>query len=310
MNDIYGNIFEISRFRYDDGPGIRTVIFLKGCPLACVWCHNPESLDSNIQIFFDQEKCVLCKACMHACRKSCHSIVNEKHVFDRTNCDLCMDCVNACCFSALSSVGKKISIEEAIDEAVKDKPFYDVSGGGVTISGGEPTYQYKFTLNTLKKLKEIGINTAIETNGFTQTELFENIITYCDYILFDCKAVNENKHIRFVGASNDLIMKNLRRADKMNKKIILRAPIVPDCNDSKEDLLAIANLSKTLKNLLYIEIMPYHPLGISKCKNLGIEPKYNNTSFPSEETINEWQKTIVDNTDKTVYSSTSKKSLD
>ena len=207
-------IFDIERNSYVDGPGIRTTVFLKGCPLSCVWCHNPESQSFEKQIMFYKSKCIGCGKCREVCPNNLKS------------CDFCGKCELYCPADARKICGKEYTIDEVLKEIVKDKPFYENSGGGVTLSGGEPLAQYDFSLELLKKAKENGIHTAIETCGYAEKSKILEIAKYVDLFLFDCKETNPELHKKYTGVDNKIILDNLKALSDAGSKIILRCPII------------------------------------------------------------------------------------
>lgn len=292
-----GTIFNIQKFCVNDGPGIRTTVFLKGCPLKCIWCHNPESQSVNSEIMFYKDKCVNCGRCAAVCGNGCHSFDNGVHKFERKNCVKCFACTKTGC-EALVKVGREITTDEVIDEVLKDKIFYDNSGGGITLSGGEPLCQFDFSLQILKKAKENGIHTAIETCGFTSADRIKEISKYVDLFLFDYKETNGELHKKFTGISNDIILENLSLLNDMGKSIILRCPIIPGCNDRKEHFEDVCDTANKFEHILHIELEPYHSLGESKYISLGTgEHKF---SSPSEETKQSWLSIISSATYKKV----------
>ena len=208
-------IIKISRFCTDDGPGIRTTVFLKGCPLHCIWCHNVESQNKELELLFDINKCVNCNKCLSICEKNCFNFINNKRTYDKTNCTLCQKCVDSCPSKAIDVYGYNISIDDIIEEIKKDIMFYNSSNGGVTISGGEPLYNYKATIEILKRCKELGINTAIETSGFSSLEIFKEVVSFCDFVLFDIKETNYDNHIKYTGVSLKNILTNLKYLNKL-----------------------------------------------------------------------------------------------
>lgn len=268
-----GTIFNIQRFCTGDGLGIRTTVFLKGCPLSCAWCHNPESKSAKPQIMFNPEKCIGCGMCISVCKNSAHILTETSHEFDRTRCSVCFDCTEICYSNALEKCGETKSSDEVIDEAIRDLPFYEQSGGGVTISGGEPLAQYDFSLEILKKLKEKNIHTAVETSGYC-TRSLEEIAEYVDLWLFDIKLTDEEEHRKYTGVSNEIILKNLRYLDGRGSKIILRCPVIPDVNMNELHFTRIVRLANSLKCAEAIQLEPYHPLGISKAERIGSIQKY------------------------------------
>lgn len=266
-----GTIFNIQKFCINDGPGIRTTVFLKGCPLKCIWCHNPESQSAHPELMYAADKCVKCRRCFAVCKCGAHKFTNDIHSLDRESCRLCMECVRVCPVNALEVSGKITNVKSVIDEVLKDKKFYDNSGGGITISGGEPMFQFEFTKAILKEAKSNGIHTCIETSGYAPKEHYKEIAPLVDLFLFDYKETDPEKHKKYVGAGNELILENIFMLDSMGAEIILRCPIIPTINDREEHLTGIAELADKLKNIIEINVEPYHTLGKSKAEKLGRE---------------------------------------
>ena len=296
---MHGTIFNIQRFSTGDGPGIRTVVFLKGCPLSCIWCHNPESNSNKTDIFFDSKKCINCRLCEKACLSGQHIFNNNTHVFSRNGCAKCAQCVDVCATQALEVCGKEITSDEVLAEVLRDKEFYDESRGGLTLSGGEPLMQYDFSLAILKKAKEKRIHTAIETSGYSCKDLTE-IAQYVDLWLYDIKLFEENEHIKFTGVSNKQILENLHFLDNNNSKIILRCPIITDINFKMEHFEKLIHLANNLKNVIEIHLEPYHPLGIEKAQKLGKNQKYQNKNFLCSKDISSFCDLIKSGTAKKV----------
>lgn len=282
-----GTIFNIQKFCVNDGPGIRTTIFMKGCPLDCIWCHNPESKQRTYEIFFTPERCINCQKCSITCKNDCHSF-KDIHTYSREQCVVCGECAKTCMSKALEIVGYEISAEDAIKEVLKDKAFYETSGGGVTISGGEPMHQFDFTYELLTLAKKNALHTCIETCGFAKEEQFCQIADLVDIFLYDYKETNPQLHKEFTGVSNELILKNIKVLDKLNRTIILRCPIIPGFNNRIEHFDGIASLASKFTNIIEINIEPYHPLGKSKAERLNKNYSVSDIKFADKEEVNQW----------------------
>ena len=288
-------IFDIEKFAVHDGPGIRTTLFFKGCPLHCIWCHNPESQRREKEIFFSPEKCIGCGWCFGICPKHCH-IAGPPRRFDRTNCIRCGKCTEKCYAGALEQVGQDMTVGEVLEEVLKDKVFYENSGGGITLSGGEPMESFEFLRELLPGAKQAGLHICIETCGHAPWKRYEWLLPYIDLFLYDIKATDPEKHRNFTGVTNELILENLRKIDENGGKTILRCPLVPGVNDEEEHLHAVAALANTLKNVREINVEPYHPLGISKCARLGIASRLERSEFTDENTVRKWLSAIQSRT--------------
>lgn len=287
-----GCVFNIQRFSVSDGPGIRTTVFFKGCPLSCIWCHNPESKSAVREIFFNLSKCAECGRCATVCKSSAHKTENGAHIFDRSRCTACGECAEACPSGALEAVGTTMSAENVIDEVMKDRIFYDNSDGGITLSGGEPMLQFDFAFEILRLAKEKGLHTCMETCGFADSEKYMKIAPLVDIFLFDCKETEEERHREYTGVSNGLILSNLRMLDAAGAKTVLRCPVIPTLNDRDDHFSSIASLANSLKNIIEIDVEPYHPLGASKSTLLGRAYPLSALTFPNEQTIESWVEKI------------------
>lgn len=258
-----GTVFDIQRFSVHDGPGIRTTVFLKGCPLRCKWCHNPEGLSREPQLQFFAEKCLGCGACGGRDRLSD---------------------ANACPSRALQICGKESNEDEIIAELLKDRIYY-TNGGGVTVSGGECLMQADFTAAILKRAKELGIHTAVDTSGFAPWSELSKVIPYCDLFLYDVKCIDPTAHKRYTGVDNSQIIDNLRRLNEEKREIWVRVPVIPDFNCNVKEMTAIAELVSSMSSVKQVTLMPYHTLGASKYATLGIEYGYDTAKSVTKEEL-------------------------
>ena len=283
-------ISDIKHFAVHDGDGIRTTVFFKGCPLKCVWCHNPESIDFKPQVAYYENKCIDCGECVSVCPSGAHKIAREGHIFERDLCVACGKCEKACLGEALKFYGKEMTVDELLPLLLEDKEFYETSGGGVTLSGGECLMQADFCAELLKKLKEIGINTAVDTCGFVPKESIDKVLPYADTFLYDIKAIDADVHIRCTGKSNKLILENIKYIDSLNKSIEVRIPYVPNYNDNQ--IKQIADFLKGLKNSIKVRVLPYHNYAGSKYEALDMESSLP-TKLPDEEEIKRTEKLLT-----------------
>ena len=284
-------VFDIEKFAVHDGPGIRTVVFIKGCPLHCLWCHNPESQSFEPELLFDSGKCTMCGKCVSICPQHCHAIADGKHSFERINCVHCGKCTESCPAEALKAVGRKMSVSEVMAEVEKDRVFYQNSGGGITLSGGEPLAHFDFSSALLKAAKDAGLHTAVETSGFAPWERINELLPLVDLWLWDVKAVPE-KHEKLTGVPAQPILENLKKLDQSGASIMLRCPLVPGINDEDVALNHIADLANTLKNVQRIDLEPYHPMGEGKSRNLGRQDVFH-AQFASDADKKRWCEEIA-----------------
>lgn len=270
-NKNQGLIFKIQRYSIQDGPGIRTTVFLKGCPLDCQWCSNPESQKSYPEIMVRPQLCQQCLKCVETCENSAISQVNGVIQMDRDLCQLCMSCVENCPSGSLEITGESISIDKVITECSRDELFYKNSGGGITLSGGEPLSQPEFAINFLQKCKEKALNTALDTSGYAKWEVMEKVLEYTDVILFDLKHLDPDFHYQGTQVKNRAILENLKKAAESKlARIWIRIPVIKDYNDSKEYMQTLA---KTIKEIRVekISLLNYHEWGKPKYMFLGRE---------------------------------------
>ena len=266
---MFGQIFEIKRFAVHDGDGIRTTVFFKGCPLKCVWCHNPEGIGYHPQLSYYEHKCIGCGACAKICKEGAHVVRNGQHIFYREKSTGCGNCENVCLGDALKLYGKAVTVEELMPLLLEDRDFYENSNGGVTLSGGECLMQADFCAELLKCLKENGIHTAVDTCGFAPKEAIDKVMPYTDIFLYDLKAYDEEVHKKCTGQSNRIILENIRYIDQCGKAIEVRIPYVPDYNSDQMEKLA--EFMRGLQNLTKVRVLPYHNYAGSKYKALGME---------------------------------------
>ena len=265
-----GYIFDIKHFAVHDGPGIRTTVFLKGCGLKCIWCHNPESISPKKQLGFLEHKCVSCGSCVKVCPTGAQYLDAEGiHRYDRQKCTQCGLCVEACYASALTLYGKYMEAEAVVEDLLKDRDFYDCSGGGITLSGGECLLQPDFCAEILKAMQAEGIHTAVDTCGFVNKAAFDKVMPYTDLFLYDCKAMDPVVHKQCTGQTNEVILENLKYLDGCGKKIEIRIPYVPEFN--ADQITGIAGFLKELQNITGVRVLPYHNYAATKYKSLDME---------------------------------------
>ncbi len=256
-------IFDIKRFSVHDGPGIRTTIFFKGCPLRCLWCQNPEGFKLKKEIYYFPSKCINCGSCIKACPNNALKLSSDgKLKIDREKCSLCGKCVSVCSTEAISFNGEWVSISELVELTLRDLQFYKDSGGGVTLSGGEPTMQTPAAESFLKELKKRNIHTAIETCGCAKGEDFVRVLNYTDLVIFDLKLANKKLHQKFTGVSNEVILENLRRIS--GKDLLIRIPIIPGYTDMKENMISLSKIISKLNRVRGVELIPYNELAEAK----------------------------------------------
>ncbi|MDO9128420.1 MAG: glycyl-radical enzyme activating protein [Anaerolineales bacterium] len=284
---ITGTIFDIRKYSIHDGPGIRTTVFFKGCPLRCWWCHNPEGQAAEIEVIFRENRCIRCGACVGTCEHGAISWNGQGPLTDWEKCEQCGACAEVCYAEARQVVGREMTVVQVLTEVERDIPFYDESGGGVTLSGGEPLSQRDFALGLLKACKEKEIHTTLDTCGFATWDTFERLRGCVDLFLYDLKLVDAEKHRQFTGVSNERILANLQALSQHGHKIIFRVPIIPGINDDEETIRQIASLAASLPHLDGIELLPYHHIGVDKYARLNKAYLLPDAQPPSEEKIAE-----------------------
>jgi pyruvate formate lyase activating enzyme len=288
----HGSIFDIMHYSTRDGPGIRTTVFLKGCPLGCLWCHNPESQARKPVVLYRQNLCIGCWECLEACPPGAIRLQDGQPVVDSDLCNLCGLCAEACTAEARVLVGREASVAEVMAEIEKDTIFFDESGGGVTFSGGEALMQRDFLLALLMACKEKGIHTGLDTSGFAPWPVLESVLPFVDLFLYDLKAVDDSIHQKFTGVSNRLILENLARLSALGRRILVRVPLIPGVNDGAEAIAALGRLAAGLPHLEGVELLAYHEAGVEKYRRLGREYLLAGLQPASEERIEAIARTL------------------
>ncbi|ACS89694.1 glycyl-radical enzyme activating protein [Thermococcus sibiricus] len=282
---ISGIIFDIKRYAIHDGPGIRTTIFMKGCPLSCWWCHNPEGVSPKPELMYFEFKCIHCHTCVKVCPENAISFdENETQQIDREKCTGCGVCASACPTSALRLVGRVITVEELLTEIEKDIKLYDDSGGGVTFSGGEPLSQPKFLVESLKELKKRYIHTTVDTSGYAPKEVLKQILPHTDLFLYDIKLYDSGEHEKYTGVPNDIIIENLKFLTGQGKEVILRFPIIPGITDTDKNVKGWTNFISEIKGINEIDLLPFHDVS-EKFRRIGREYKMTIHHRPPDEIL-------------------------
>lgn len=274
-------IAEIKRFAVHDGPRIRTTVFLKGCPLRCVWCHNPESISFVPELAYFGHKCLNCGECAAVCETRAHRHDGGKHHFDRILCKACGKCADICPGEALTLYGKSMDTDSVLKTVLEDQPFYRESGGGMTVSGGEPLAQHEFTAELLRKAKSAGLHTAVDTCGEAGEEALRAVIPYTDLFLFDLKHMDSDTHRILTGRGNERILNNLRLLCGEGKPAEIRMPLIPGMNDSEENLRAAGSFLASVPNITRVTLLPYNGIARSKYAALGKSDGMPETAAPS-----------------------------
>lgn len=289
---ITGTVFDLQRFSVHDGPGIRTIVFFKGCTLRCRWCSNPESQHWEKQLAFIKRDCIQCNKCTAACNYNALQI-SPHFTVDKERCVLCGDCSDICYPGALAMEGRIVNVVELMTELRRDNSHYRRSGGGITLSGGEAIAQATFSAELLKACKHEGWHTAVETAAFVPQEKFEKTLPYIDLVLLDIKHADSKKHEQFVGKPNELILENAKFiASFPNTELVVRVPLIPGFNDQQDELLAIANIADKLPGVKHLHILPYHRMGENKYGYLNYEYAMGDVKPPKPEDVSKLREAV------------------
>jgi len=281
-----GTVFNIQRYSIHDGPGIRTTVFLKGCPLNCWWCQNPESQLSGQEMIFWGDRCIGCGACSTICPSGAIKIKNGIPVTEKEKCILCGKCIEKCPAIAREMIGEKLTTEEVIKEVEKDLVFYEESGGGVTFSGGEPLGQSEFLESLLNGCREKKIHIAVDTSGYISWEILNKISSKVDLFLYDLKLMDNERHKKYTGVSNEIILENLKKLSSVHNNIFIRFPIIPGINDDYQNIRKMGEFLSSLE-IAQVNLLSYHHIGIDKYRRSGMTYKLADIRPPSEEKLSE-----------------------
>ena len=287
--ELRGNIFSIERYAVHDGGGIRAMVYLKGCPLRCLWCANPEGQEARSQLFFFAERCIGCGQCLAACPSGAASRDGEARiVHDLARCQGCGRCVESCCADARRLFGRPLTVAEVMGEVLKDRVFYRRSGGGVTLSGGEPTAQAGFARELLRELHQQDLHTALETCGYCDWAQLSVLAEHLDLVLYDLKHMDSDTHLRLTGVPNRLILSNLRRLAELGRvEVLVRVPVIPGHNDDRQNMEALAEFVAGLSSVGGVELLAYHPYGSGKYARCGRAPALANLASPTPARLEE-----------------------
>ena len=283
----HGLIFDIKKYSIHDGPGIRTTIFFKGCPLSCWWCHNPESQSSQREVILHENRCIRCGACIAACPQHAIAWLDGEPITDRAVCQRCGTCINECYAEVRQIVGREMTVDLVMAEIEPDLAFYDESQGGVTFSGGEPLLQRDFLLALLQACKANELHTAIDTSGFASWETFDQIRPFTDLFLYDLKLIDDDRHREFTGVTNQPILRNLQDLSALGHSIVIRIPIVPGLNDDDESIRQLAEFIAALPRRHPIDLLPYHHIAVDKYLRLGRPYRLFEIRRPDTDRLNE-----------------------
>lgn len=303
--DVRGYVFDIQRYTLHDGPGIRTGVFLQGCPLRCLWCHSPESFSKSGELAWLQVLCVgveMCGQCLKVCKTGAlsradvkYSKLTKKNIrlvrIDRKLCVKCGECAKVCSSKALYLTARIMSVSEVVAAIMKDERYYRRTNGGVTVSGGEPMLQNDFTGGILRECRNMGLHTALDTSGFAEWEKYEKVMKFVDLFLFDLKHMDSDASLESTGVRNELILENLKKLADQGASIQIRIPVIPGYNDSKKNLEETADLCRSLRpSVKLVQLLPYHRLGIAKYERIGKSYALSSVESPPKTLMGQYKK--------------------
>jgi pyruvate formate lyase activating enzyme len=287
-----GIVFNISRYAIHDGPGIRTTVFLKGCPLNCWWCHNPESVSPLPQFALRLNRCIGCGTCVEACPHKALSMTDEEVSRDPGACQLCFRCAEVCPADAREVIGRQMTVTEVMAEIKKDVPFYDESGGGVTFSGGEPLMQPEFLIELLDACGRLDLHRVIDTSGYAHKDILLEVAQRAELFLYDLKHMDPELHRKYTGVSNELILDNLKALSCRDVAIRIRIPLIPGVNDDRRNVEMTAIFLQKLHRVLDVDLLPYHDVAISKYDRFGYNYRLGKVAVPTQEQLHNVASTL------------------